>query len=138
MSDSTAVSPDQTSLLTDSVEAELGKLVKQEPARGNSLLESNAERIRSSLSRLSTSSVDELEALTAELKRMQDFLKSEVDSVQRQIEGALAGINIIIETIAPWKNTGPAAPSHGRAYRAGPAANIGENGPARRISGGGN
>jgi hypothetical protein len=35
---------------------------------------------------------------------MQEFLKSEVDSVQRQIDSAVAGINIIVETIGPWKS----------------------------------
>jgi len=35
---------------------------------------------------------------------MQEFMKSEVDSVQRQIDSALAGINIIVETIGPWKS----------------------------------
>ena len=34
---------------------------------------------------------------------MQEFLKSEVVSVQRQIDNAVAGINIIVETIGPWK-----------------------------------
>ena len=88
---------------------ELSNLVKHETARSNSPTEKNAERIRTSLARLSSTSIDNLEALTAELKRMQDFVKSEVDAVQRQIEGALAGINIIVETIAPWKNTNPPA-----------------------------
>jgi len=133
MSDSTAASSDQTSLPMEPGETELSKLVKPETPRGNSPLESNAERIRSSLARLSSSSIDDLEALTAELKRMQDFLKSEVGSVHRQIEGALAGINIIIETISPWRNTGsPAASMPGRGYRAGSI----EVGPARRLTGG--
>ena len=133
MNDLTTAS-EQTSLLMDSVEAEIANLAKQ---RGNTALESNAERIRSSLVRLSSSSIDDLEALTAELKRMQDFLQSEVQSVQRQIEGALAGINIIIETITPWKNTVPPPPAIGvRTYRGGPAANI-EATPTRRVAEGG-
>ena len=37
-----------------------------------------------------------------ELWRLQTFLKSEVERVQSEIESALAGIKIIIETIAPW------------------------------------
>jgi hypothetical protein len=130
MNDPTAAS-DQTSLQMDIVEVELNKT-----ARGTSALENNAERIRSSLARLSSSSIDDLEALTAELKRMQDFLKSEVDSVQRQIEGALAGINIIIETIVPWKNSSSSAPTmNARAFRVGPAAGI-EVTPARRAGAG--
>ena len=35
---------------------------------------------------------------------MQEFLKSEVDNVQHQIDCAVAGINIIVETIGPWKS----------------------------------
>ena len=142
MTDPMAASPDQSSLLMDSVDVEIGNLAKHQTQRSNSPLETNAERIRSALVRLSSTSIDDLEALTAELKRMQDFLKSEVDSVQRQIEGALAGINIIVETISPWKNTIPAntipAPPamNLRAYRAGPAANI-EAAPARRMAEGG-
>ena len=118
-----AASPDQSSLLMDSAEVEIGNLAKNQSQRSNSPLETNADRIRSSLVRLSSTSIDDLEALTAELKRMQDFLKSEVDNVQRQIEGALAGINIIIETISPWKNTiSPPPAMNIRAYRGGPAA----------------
>ena len=88
MSDVTAPSTDQNP--TDFVELELSNLVKHETARSISSTEKNAERIRTSLARLSSTSIEDLEALTAELKRMQDFVKSEVDGVQRQIEGALA------------------------------------------------
>jgi hypothetical protein len=130
--DVTATSPDQPSLaIDDAVETELRSLAKHGAFKGQSPLESNAERIRSSLARLSSSSIQDLEALTAELKRLQDFLKSEVSSVERQIEGALSGINIIIDTIAPWKNTVP--PSMVRPKN-GPAASI-EVTPPRRMAG---
>ena len=36
---------------------------------------------------------------------MQEFLKSEVGRVQGEIESVLAGVTIIIDTIAPWKST---------------------------------
>jgi hypothetical protein len=64
---------------------------------------------------------------------LQDFLKSEVERVQGDIESALAGIKIIIETIAPWKSTqvSPASPTSARPVRAGPAANL-EAAPSRR------
>ena len=67
---------------------------------------------------------------------MQEFLKSEVDSVQRQIDSALAGINIIVETIGPWKGiAGSQTLAHvNRSFRGGPAANI-EPTPSRRIAG---
>ena len=137
MSDPTATPPDQALLPMDSVEAQLSNLVKHESARGNSLTEKNAERIRSSLAQLSATSIDDLEALTAELKRMQDFVKSEVEAVQRQIEGALAGINIIVETIAPWKNTSPPSLiTQARPFRAGLALNI-DSTPGRRVTGAG-
>ena len=67
-------------------------------------LEISAERFNSSVARLTSNSIDELHQLASELQKMQEFLKSEVESVQRQINSAVAGINIIVETIGPWKN----------------------------------
>ena len=83
--------------------------------------------IYSSVARLTTNSIDELHKLAFELQKMQEFLKSEVESVQRQIDSAVAGINIIVETIGPWKSmAGSQTPPSGtRSARAGgPAANI--------------
>ena len=123
----TSASPNQSSdPMEPTLESQLSKLIKQEgPKVGVPIASSNAERIRSAVARLTSSSIDELEGLTSELKKMQEFLKSEVDSVQRQIEDALAGINIIVETIAPWKSIavspGPSAP---RTLRTNPAANV--------------
>ena len=57
---------------------------------------------------------------------MQEFLNSEVGKVQRQIDSALAGINIIVKTIGPWKSIAGSQtlPSDTRNVRAGgPAAN---------------
>ena len=54
----------------------------------------NAERIRSSIARLTSNSTDELEKLMAELERLQEFLKSETGRVQREIESILDGIGI--------------------------------------------
>ena len=87
------------------VEAKVGKLVEQESLKPATQTENGSERIRSSVARLASSSVSELEGLASELQRMQEFLKSEVGRVQGEIESVLAGINIIIETIAPWKVT---------------------------------
>ena len=56
----------------------------------------------SSVLRLTSNSIDGLEVLSSELRQLQTFLKSEVERVQSEIESALAGIKIIIETIAPW------------------------------------
>ena len=68
--------------------------------------ETNVERIRSSIARLTSNSVDDLEKLTSELEQFLELLKSEVGRVQQEIGSALSGIGIIIETIAPWKTTG--------------------------------
>ena len=90
-------------------------------------LEISAERISSSVARLTSNSIDELQGLASELQKMQEFLKSEVESVQRQIDSAVAGINIIVETIGPWKSMAGSQtlPSGTRNVRAGgPAANI--------------
>jgi hypothetical protein len=90
------------------------------------LLEISAERFNSSVGRLTSNSIDGLQALVSELQRMQEFLNSEVDKVQRQIDSALAGINIIVETIGPWKSIAGSQtlPSDTRNVRAGgPAAN---------------
>ena len=86
--------------------------------------------ISAAIAQLTSSSTDELHKLISELQKMQEFLKSEVDNVQRQIDSAVAGINIIVETIGPWKSI---AGSFGtRNVRAGgPAANI-----EQRIRGG--
>jgi len=69
--------------------------------------ELDADRIRSSVMRLVSNSVGELEQLTAELEKLQEFLKSETERVQHQIDSVLSGVGIIIDTIAPWKS--PAA-----------------------------
>ena len=97
-------------------------------------LEISADRFNSSVARLTSNSIGELQGLVSELQKMQDFLKSEVDNVQRQIDSALAGVNIIVETIGPWKSlagsqTLPSGTRNGRA--AGPAANV-----EQRIRGG--
>ena len=67
-------------------------------------LEFSSERFNSSVARLTSNSIGELQGLVSELQKMQEFLTSEVDSVQRQIDSALGGINIIVETIGPWKS----------------------------------
>jgi hypothetical protein len=87
--------------------------------------------ISAAVARLTSNSIDELRKLVTELQKMQEFLKSEVDNVQRQIDSAVAGINIIVETIGPWKSIA-AGTSGTRNFRtAGPAANI-----EQRIRGG--
>jgi archaellum component FlaC len=114
------------------VEAEISKLVEREipnkaPQVENKAppIENNVERIMSSVARLTSSSVNDLQGLVSELQQLLDFLKSEVGRVESEIESVLAGIKIIIETIAPWKSAGDAPPpKSARAVRAGPASNL--------------
>ncbi len=105
-------------------EAEISRLVEQRIPKPLTHIEADADKIRSSVVRLTSNSIDGLEGLSSELQQLQTFLKSEVDRVQSEIESALAGIKIIIETITPWKK-------QARVVRAGPAANI-ESAQSRR------
>ena len=56
--------------------------------------------------------------------KMQEFLKFEVDNVQRQIDNALGGINIIVETIGPWKSIARLTSGTRNVRTGGLAANI--------------
>jgi hypothetical protein len=91
------------------LDSEIRDLIRQESAKPvqteHTKFEFNAEQIRSSVARLASNSIDDLEKLTSELQQLQDFLKAETERVQHQIGDVLAGIGIIIETIAPWKTT---------------------------------
>ncbi len=112
---------------TSPPEQALATQPSKEKSNPSGPLEITAERFNSSVARLTTNSIDELHKLVSELQKMQEFLKSEVDSVQRQIDSAVAGINIIVETIGPWKSMAGSQtlPSGTRNVRAGgPAANI--------------
>jgi len=100
--------------------------LSKEKSQPSGPLEITTERFNSSVARLTSTSIDGLQELVSELQRMQEFLNSEVDKVQRQIDSALAGINIIVETIGPWKSIAGSQtlPSDTRSVRAGgPAAN---------------
>ena len=75
----------------------------KEKSKPSGQLEFSSERFNSSVARLTSNSIGELQGLVSELQKMQ-VLTSEVVSVQRQIDSALGGINIIVETIGPWKS----------------------------------
>jgi hypothetical protein len=96
--------------VASALDSEIRDLLKQEGIKPiqteQTKSEFDAERIRSSVARLASNSIDDLEKLTSELQQLQDFLKAETERVQHQIGDVLAGIGIIIETIAPWKTTG--------------------------------
>jgi hypothetical protein len=122
MDSPTSAAPDEkTPVLESALAAQPGKSATQEKSKPSGPLEISAERISSSVARLTSNSVEELQGLASELQKMQEFLKSEVDNVQRQIDSALAGINIIVETISPWKSiaASQAIPSGSRNVRAG-------------------
>ena len=121
----TSAAPDETTPPREAPPATQLSKEKSKPTTG--ALEISAERFNSTVARLTSNSIDELQGLSSELQKMQEFLKSEIDSVQRQIDSALAGIHIIVETISPWKSIA-AAQTHLSATRngrvGGPAANL--------------
>jgi hypothetical protein len=78
----------------------------KEKSKPSGQLEFSADHFNSSVARLTSNSIGELQGLVSELQKMQEFLTSEVASVQRQIDSALGGINIIVETIGPWRSIG--------------------------------
>ena len=86
------------------VESEISNLVEQERGTHSPKTESDGERIQSSIALFTAKSIKELEGLTFELHGLQEFLKSETERVQRDIDSALAGIKIKIDTISPWRN----------------------------------
>ena len=94
----TSAAPDEkTPALATQLNKEKSKLSGQQ-------LEISADRFNSSVARLTSNSIGELQGLVSELQKMQEFLTFEVDSVQRQIDSAVGGINIIVETIGPFKS----------------------------------
>src|SRR3974377_38024 len=95
----TALTAAETSALPDE-EAETARLAEQKTPKPTTQIVAEAERIMSSVARLTSSSIDGLEGLSSELQQLQAFLKSEVERVQAEIERAMPGIKIIMETIA--------------------------------------
>jgi uncharacterized membrane protein YidH (DUF202 family) len=101
------------------LDTEVRDLVEQESTKSAQAARTkigiDAERIRSSIARLTSNSIDDLEKLTSELEELREFLKSETERVQNEIGSVLAGIGIIIETIAPWKTNDVASAQNTRA-----------------------
>jgi hypothetical protein len=58
-------------------ETETGDQTEQDDPKLPAKAEHRAERIKSSVARLTSSSINELEGLTSELNALQEFLKSE-------------------------------------------------------------
>ena len=76
------------------------KSAPEEPA-------AESKRLQSSVALFTSKSIKELEGLTFELHGLQEFLKSETERVQGDIDNALAGLRVIIDTISPWRNALP-------------------------------
>ena len=93
------------------------------------------ERIISSVARLTSNSIEGLRDLTSELHDLQKFLKTEVARVQSEVDNALAGIKIIMETIAPWRSiqTSGTTPTTGRTIRSDPAVTVSAEGLQPRL-----
>jgi predicted RNase H-like nuclease (RuvC/YqgF family) len=83
-------------------EPETGDQTEQDDPKLPAKAEHRAERIKSSVARLTSSSINELEGLTSELSALQEFLKSETDRMQREVESALAGLIPILTLSNPW------------------------------------
>ena len=88
---------DPSSLAVDESPAETAANAAPQPR-------ADAERIRSAVVRLTSNSINGLEGLSSELQDFRAFLHSEVHRVEGEIDSALAGIKIIIETLEPLKN----------------------------------
>ena len=67
--------------------------------------------------------MESLEGLIAEFHGVQKFLETEVTRLQSEIDNAMAGIKIIMETIAPLRSLQTSGAA-GSIIRSGPAANI--------------
>jgi hypothetical protein len=85
-------------------ETEIGSVVKHEYGERAAKIGGDSERIISSVALFTSKSIKELEGLTFEFQGLQEFLKSETERVQRDIDNALAGLKIIIDTISPWRS----------------------------------
>jgi len=106
----------EKSLSETVVISEAKDLADKKPAQVvNSKTGTDAEQIRSSISKLTSNSVHELEKLISKLQELQEFLKSETSRVQGEIGNVLDGVGIIIEALAPWNADGAAnARTNGR------------------------
>ena len=124
MDDSTSSASANHSFEPLNVEKAIANLIEQTKPKLSPQIENNVERIESSIARLSSASIDGLQGLMSELQNLQTFLNSEISRVQGEIEGALSGIKIIMETIAPWKSPpiSPASPTRATSFFSPPKA----------------
>jgi len=98
--EATARSHSEKPIPEERAESEIGSVAEKE-------VKYEGERIKTSVALLTSKSIKELEGLTFELKGLQEFLKSETERVQREVDNALSGVRVIMDTISPWRNVRP-------------------------------
>jgi hypothetical protein len=98
--EATARSHSEKPIPEERAESEIGSVAEKE-------VKYEGERIKTSVALLTSKSIKELEGLTFELKGLQEFLKSETERVQREVDTALSGVRVIMDTISPWRNVRP-------------------------------
>ena len=81
MNSPTFAAPDEK---TPPLESASATQLSKEKSNPSGSLEITPERFNSSVARLTSNSIHGLQGLGSELQKMQEFLKSEVDKVQRQ------------------------------------------------------
>jgi hypothetical protein len=110
----------ERSVLDSASQTEGAGTAKQELGERAAKIGCDSERIISTVALFTSKSIKELEGLTVELQGLQEFLKSETERVQHDIDNALAGLKIIIDTISPWRNARPDASVQERTSRSEP------------------
>jgi hypothetical protein len=99
------IEPTASAPSRDIAEAAPHKALAETEHKAKPKIEIDAERIRTSIGRLTSNSIGELEGLASELQKLDEFIKYETERIQRDIDSLLSGIKIIVETISPWKRT---------------------------------
>ena len=95
-------------------EGEIREFIRRDVAHLRRAPNEGAEQavngIHSLLDRVSGSSVSEIDSLIADLRNVREFLKSEVERVQREIASyaqlstvAMTSVKIIAESMSQWK-----------------------------------
>jgi hypothetical protein len=110
----------ERSVPDSALQTEGASTAKQELGERAAKIGCDSERIISTVALFTSKSIKELEGLTVELQGLQEFLKSETERVQHDIDNALAGLKIIIDTISPWRNARPDTSVQDRTSRSEP------------------
>jgi hypothetical protein len=99
MNDATDRSYSEKPVPEERAESEIGSVAEKE-------VKYEGERIKTSVALLTSKSIKELEGLTFELKGLQEFLKSETERVQREVDNALSGVKVAFRPLALWRRKG--------------------------------